>query len=195
MAIGLGIPLLVSSVTVGAYREKLKSLDAQATPLSRYQSEISGTQAEIEEVGQKIAGIKGLVETRSNWITLFSDLQARLIRVEDVWLERLEVLRPQNGQVARSALSGSLFAGLAARRGSANGEQQTLRLNLSGRLLDRFNPLSKVSAESQNRVKDLLSRFVESEFIVALEDERFDVSQPGVLKFDFILVVNPQHPL
>jgi len=182
-------------VTVGAYREKLKSLEAQAAPLTRFQGDLRRTQAEIEEVRQKIAGIEGLVETRANWITLFSDLQARLIRVEDVWLDRLEVLRPQSGQVKQSALSGSLFSGLAARRNSASEPQQTLRLNLSGRLLDRFNPLSRVSQESQNRVKALLASFVESDFILALEDERFDTSQLGVLKFEFILVVNPQHPL
>jgi type IV pilus assembly protein PilM len=52
-----------------------------------------------------------------------------------------------------------------------------------------------VSQESQNRVKTLLASFVESEFIIAIEDERFDNSQPGVLKFDFILVVSPAKPL
>ena len=44
-------------------------------------------------------------------------------------------------------------------------------------------------------MKTLLASFVESEFIVAIEDERFDNAQPGVLKFDFILVVNPGKPL
>jgi type IV pilus assembly protein PilM len=44
-------------------------------------------------------------------------------------------------------------------------------------------------------VKTLLNSFTESQFIVRLEGERFDNSQAGVLKFDFILVVDPQRPL
>jgi type IV pilus assembly protein PilM len=84
---------------------------------------------------------------------------------------------------------------LAGKPAQGGGEVQSLRLNLAGRLLDKNNPLSKVSQESQNRVKTLLASFVESDFIVALEDEHFDNTQPGVLKFDFILVVNPAKPL
>lgn len=195
LAIALGVPLLVSSVTVGAYEEKLRNLDAQVEPLRRYNRQIAETNQNIQRIRGQIAGIKGLVETKSNWITFFSDLQDRLVRVEDVWLEKVQVLRPTGPQSQQSALSSSLFGGLAAKQVADGSQVQSLRLNLAGRLLDKNNPLSKVSQESQNRVKTLLTSFVESEFIVAIEDERFDNLQPGVLKFDFILVVNPAKPL
>jgi type IV pilus assembly protein PilM len=162
--------------------------------LRRHSTSLRQTRDEIDRVRKQIEGIKGLVETKSNWIVFFKDLQERLVKVEDVWLEKLEVLRPQ-GTVQTSALAGSLFGGLSAKPAAPGSESQTLRLNLAGRLLDKNNPLSKVSFESQQRVKTLLSSFTESEFIVRLEGEHFDNSQPGVLKFDFVLVVDPKHPL
>ncbi|BET66885.1 hypothetical protein ASA1KI_18030 [Opitutales bacterium ASA1] len=194
----LAIPVLVDSVVLGSYRERLASLDAQAQPLRRYAAQIGETGERIDHIREQIDGIKGLVETKSNWITLFTDLQARLSRVEDVWLERLEVLRPQGQSAQTSALAGSLFGGLAARAQAGENAAEAsapLRLMLAGRLLDKNNPMSKVSPESQNRVTTLLASFVESEFIVRLEGERFDNSQPGILKFEFILVVDPERPL
>lgn len=190
----LAIPVLLNSVTVGAYREKIATLEAQARPLRRYSDELRRTRDDVDRLRQQIAGIKGLVETKSNWLTFFNDLQARLVKIEDVWLEEVHVLRPAGQQAQTSALAESLFGGLAQRRNPQD-QSQTLRLNLAGRLLDKNNPLSKVSPESQNRVKTLLTSFVESEFIVSLENERFDNSQPGILRFDFILVVDPQRPL
>jgi type IV pilus assembly protein PilM len=96
-------------------------------------------------------------------------LQERLGRVEDVWLEKL--------QVAPGAAGTSL------------------RLLVSGRMLDKANPLSKVSPETFSRVKTLLASVVDSPFVGAVEAARFDNSQPGILKFDFVLVTNPQRPL
>jgi hypothetical protein len=70
-----------------------------------------------------------------------------------------------------------------------------LRLALSGRLLDVRNPQSKVSQESLQRVKELLASFTDSQFITAVENERFDTNQNGLLQFDFTLVINPQKTL
>jgi type IV pilus assembly protein PilM len=70
-----------------------------------------------------------------------------------------------------------------------------LRLRFSGRLLDRENPLSRVSQSSYERVTLLLSRIGESEFVEAVEGERFDASALGILRFDFTVVVNPRKRL
>ena len=193
VAASLAIPVMVSWVMRNAYRERVQTLDVQALPLRNYSARIQRGREEAELVRKQIAGLKGLVETKSNWIFFFRDLQERLVKIEDVWLDGLEVLRPQTGAAQSSALASTLFGGLAPRPGNAPAE--SLRLHLAGRLLDKNNPLSKVSFESQQRVRTLLNSFTESQFIVRLENERFDNSQPGVLKFDFILVVNPQRPL
>jgi type IV pilus assembly protein PilM len=70
-----------------------------------------------------------------------------------------------------------------------------LRLLLSGRLLDKNNPISNVSSDSYERANRLLASFAESRFVTAVENERFDNSQPGILHFDFTLLISPQQPL
>ena len=57
------------------------------------------------------------------------------------------------------------------------------------------NPQSKVSPESLQRVKELLASFTGSKFIKAVENERFDTNQNGLLYFDFTLVINPDQTL
>jgi type IV pilus assembly protein PilM len=44
-------------------------------------------------------------------------------------------------------------------------------------------------------VKRLLAGFAGSPFVTAVENERFDTSQNGILRFDFILVINPRQTL
>jgi type IV pilus assembly protein PilM len=72
---------------------------------------------------------------------------------------------------------------------------EVLKLRLEGRLLDVSNPLSTVSQESNKRVSALLESFAASEFIDHLENERFDNNLPGILKFNFTLVVDSTRPL
>lgn len=191
VAATLAIPIMVLWVTRESYRERARTLDTQAIPLRSLDRRIQQARAETAKIRHQIDGIKGLVETKSNWISFFRDLQERLVKIEDVWLDGLEVLRSQ-GPVAGI---GTRFFGQEIRPPAPRGETASLRLHLQGRLLDKNNPLSRVSFESQQRVKTLLSSFTESQFIVRLENERFDNSQPGVLKFDFTLVVNPERPL
>ena len=45
------------------------------------------------------------------------------------------------------------------------------------------------------RVKRLLAGFAGSSFVTAVENERFDTSQNGILRFDFTLVINPRQTL
>ncbi|HCR28891.1 MAG TPA: hypothetical protein DIV79_02595 [Opitutae bacterium] len=81
------------------------------------------------------------------------------------------------------------------RNGNAGDEDPKVRLLLEGRLLDVANPLSTVSQESNRRVSALLSSFSDSKFVESLEDERFDNNVPGILKFNFTLVVDSVQPL
>ena len=70
-----------------------------------------------------------------------------------------------------------------------------LKLTLSGRLLDVANPQSKVSVEARQRVQQLLASFTGSQFIASVENEKFDNTQNGLLRFDFTLVINPKKTL
>jgi type IV pilus assembly protein PilM len=115
--------------------------------------------------------------SKDAWESLLADLQTSLTGTGDVWLERMQVI-PQEPSGSASEL-----------------ERARLQLRISGRLLDRENPLSRVSQNAYERVTALLERFLESPQISGIEGERFDASDPGILRFDFTLVVNPQSGL
>ena len=168
-------PLWYYRGAVKQAEQQLAGLEAELRPARAIQSRNASNLAALQEVRQQIDALHGLVSSKSNWINFLTDLQSRLVKVEDVWLERLVVSRPP-----------------ASDRDSAN---PSLRLVLSGRLLDRKNPLSKVSTDSNARVRRLLESFKESRFIAEVENERFDNLQPGILRFDFTLVVDEGNPL
>ncbi len=150
-------------------QEKTAGIERELAPLRERAARNRAKLLRLGEVQQQIAGLLSVYDRRASWLGLLADLQERLVRVEDVWLEKL--------QVAPGAAGTSL------------------RLLVSGRMLDKANPLSKVSPETFSRVKTLLASMVDSPFVGAVEAARFDNSQPGILKFDFVLVANPQRPL
>lgn len=123
----------------------------------------------------KIAGLEGLAKSKSNWINLFIDLEARLMEQKDVWLDNLRVVR------------------------TGEGKNQKYNLELTGRLLIReFNPDDPTAydpTKAVERINKLLASFTSSSFIKKFENVRTDPSTPRILKFDFTLVVNPDKPI
>lgn len=193
------VPLVVQSGrALAAARGQIDEIRQAALPFESNQNKIRSNLAVLEEARAQIAAVQSLAESKNNWINFFSDLQDRLVKVEDVWLESLSVLRSAPG--AQAAPAGGLFGGGAPAEEpalDADGQpvKPVLRLQLSGRLLDRRNPVTRVSPDSYERVKSLLASFVDSQFIQAVERESFDPNTPGILRFDFILVIDPARPL
>jgi hypothetical protein len=71
------------------------------------------------------------------------------------------------------------------------GESATAwRFTLSGRMLDKGNPAATAGADAYTRVRSLLQALARSPLVGAIENERFDGAQPGVLRFNFTLVMN-----
>jgi type IV pilus assembly protein PilM len=181
----LVLPIVHFNDRVRHTNEQSAQLEAKILPLRELKAVQTADLQRIDSIRAQITAIQSLVGSKSNWINFFTDLQQRLVKVEDVWLEKLQVLRPSTDDVAATA-EGEVGVVAAA---------PVLRLQLSGRLLDTANPLSRVSGESFERVKSLLKSFGESQFISSVEKEKFNPTQPGILSFDFILVVDPKKPL
>jgi type IV pilus assembly protein PilM len=195
------------TVTSGSL-DRISQVDSHLMPLRAIESRNAENIRQIEEAAKQIAALRGSYETKANWINFFADLQERLVKVEDVWLDKLQVVRPplpEPGAVpeepppqedAPAPADGTAApAENPAPEAPAVPKGPPVRLALSGRLLDVTNPQSKVSPESTLRVKQLLASFTGSQFIAAVENERFDNSQNGLLRFDFTLVINPKKTL
>ncbi len=154
---------------------KAVALEARLRPWRATVLRNADNLAKLQQVQAQIAALQGVAEAKSRWVGLLADLQDQLGEVEDVWLDRLQLVRlPPPGPGLRAG---------------SPPEAPGLELVLSGRLLDADNPGSKVSAESEERVRQLLAGFTRSPFIAAVKDERFDNSQPGLLRFDCTLVI------
>ncbi|MGH7945725.1 MAG: pilus assembly protein PilM [Opitutaceae bacterium] len=228
VVIALMPPIVYLHRVTIATLERVSQVDGQLMPLRAVEQRNAENLRQIEEATKQITALRGAYETKANWINFLADLQERLVKIEDVWLDKLQVVRPplpepggeqvvEGGQAAPDA--GQPAAAEAGQVASDGGRQATsettaaadpnttpeapptvpvrppVRLTLSGRLLDVANPQSKVSSESLQRVKQLLASFTGSQFIAAVENERFDTNQNGLLKFDFTLVINPRKTL
>ena len=181
-------PVFYFQNRVARANDQVALVEGQLRPLRSVEARNVDHLAQIEEAKKQIAALEGLVATKGNWLEFLADVQTRLAGVGDVWLERIQLLPPPSadGIEAAPVVEGAAPVARAV---------PPLKLTLSGRLLDVTNPVSNVSPESFARVKSLISGFTGSPFVTAVENERFDSTQPGLLRFDFTLVVNPKRPL
>jgi type IV pilus assembly protein PilM len=191
------VPLVIqSSRVLAAARTQVEEVNKGILPLQAVQSKITENIEALDRAKAEILAVQSLAESKNNWINFFSDLQDRLVKVEDVWLESLQVLRAGPSDASAGGLFGAAPVPEEPQLDAdGNPVKPVLRLQVSGRLLDRNNPVSRVSPDSYERVKSLLASFVDSQFISAVEKESFDANTPGILRFDFILVIDPARPL
>lgn len=180
----VAIPLVSSRVEIDRYRQEIQNLDTNIEPLRSLTVEINDKREEVERMGTFIGKAGDLIATKANWIEFLNDVQTRLTSVEDVWIDRMDVVRPSNGAKKSTRLSDR-----------SEVVDSNVRFRIEGRLIDVANPLSTVSQASNERVNELLGSLSDSEFVAALEEERFDASTPGILKFNFTLVMNEERPL
>lgn len=186
VALSMLAPIYYQLQAQGAYEEQQKQIKSRLQPLLAFEAQIKEQQEQAEQIRNSISQIEGLVNSRSNWINFFSDLQERLVGVEDVWLETLAV--------DRSAPTVEMNEdGVQVTRGTS------YRLRLSGRLLlrdvDTGNERALDARRASARVNALIERFAESEFIQAVESVQFDTSDRRILRFNFTLVVDQEKPL
>jgi type IV pilus assembly protein PilM len=169
LAVAALVPPVLHFRAVAAEADRMNaSIEAELVPLRERDGRNRANLQRLEELRAQVAALQGIHDRRTAWLDFLGDVQERLVQVEDVWFERMSVVSPPGSP---------------------------LRLAVSGRMLDKTNPLSKVSPETFHRVKTLLASIVDSPFVAAVEGERFDNMQPGILKFDFVLVADPARPL
>jgi len=187
--VALAIPAVHYSGEARTTRRQVDELDALLAQPRSVNSRNRENLRLIEEAQAQAGAIGALVGTRSNWINFLSDLQRRLGNVGDVWIDRLQVIRATQEMPTPDP---GLFGSPASETPDA---RTPLRLFVAGRLVDRRNPVSKVSQESTDRVRALMASLDDSPFIAAVENERYDTTQPGILRFEFTMAVDPERPL
>jgi type IV pilus assembly protein PilM len=192
VVVALALPAAAFWVSADEAQRKISQIQSEVDRMERIAKTNQENDKTLKETLESIKGIRELAATKSNWINFFTDLQARLHEVEDVWLDELKVERID------TTLQQSSAAPVA--ENPAEGPPVVLRLKIKGRLIDRQHPTTRVSNDSILKVKKLAAAFATSPFIKPPKPgenpgDTFDSDSPGVLKFNLVLDVNPAKPL
>lgn len=162
-----------------AYSDNVEMIQAGLRPLIMKQNQIRSYREKAENVSQSIKHLEGLVNSRSNWIRFFVNLQKSLHQAEDVWIDKLNVVRDL----------------------TTDGKS-SYEVVVEGRLLVReaVNGLDNIDQKAlSNQIKSLRANFEDSEFIISSHSPVvvFTNLHRGlyVLPFSINLVVDPDKPL
>ncbi len=174
----------------------LGAMKAKTRPLESLQSRIADTRRDAQAIRDQISQIESLVNTKSNWITFFTEIQDRLTQVKDVWLEDLKVVRER--PAATQSDGGLGGDGLGGEAAPAALPPPTYHVLVSGRMLLRdFDPNNpgEFQKRATQRINRLFEGITDSQFIEKVEGESYDFSDRRILRFRVTLVVNPSKPL
>ena len=167
------------------FEDKAEAGDAQianyreaAAPFQKDKATIAVNIEAAESVKASIEQVEGLVQSKSNWIQFFAEMQESLSNAEDVWLDGLKVLRAKEDGTSsyEVALEGQMLV-----RETAGGSQGIDRDVLT------------------RRIRSLIASLKTSAFIVDSKPPRIRWSMLNdglnVLPFEIKLVIDPAKPL
>jgi len=159
--------------------EQVRVIQAGLQPLQSSQAQIRDSQTQAEAASEAIQRVEGLVNSKSNWIQFFAELQESLHLAEDVWLDKLNIVREQSAE-GKSSYE-VLVEGQLLVREAVNGAE-----NIDEDVLS-------------DQLKNLRSSFEDSEFIVSSHSPVITWTKLreglNVLPFSINLVVDPAKPL
>lgn len=193
VVVALALPAAGFWVSADKAQQKISQIQSEVSRMERIAKTNEDNDKKLKEALESIKGVRDLAATKSNWINFFTDLQARLHEVEDVWLDELKVERIDTTNLQQPSAA-------PVTSDPSEGPPVVLRLKIKGRLVDRQHPTTRVSNDSILKVKKLAAAFATSPFIKPPKPgvnpgDTFNSDSPGVLKFDLILDVNPAKPL
>jgi type IV pilus assembly protein PilM len=158
-----------------AYEKAGLATEAQVAPLQSYQSQILDNADKAVKISESIRRVEGLVNSKTNWIQFFAELQASLTNAEDVWLDSLEVQRD---------------------------EKDSYVVVIEGQMLVRETSGETLGIDQEvisRRIKGMQSSFEESKFIASSRPPNINWSDLrnglNVLTFSINLVVDTAKPL
>jgi len=174
-------------------RLEIAEMDAAISTLRRIDASNRAKRERLAETNRQRSALQKLARARAAWITLFSDLQARLAEVQDAWIERLEISPFDPGELqGRLETSGSQSSTIPRDRASGAPEAPGgVRIRIAGRLFDAGRLFASTSDGPGQKATVLRAALRAAPFVSAIEHEHFDDSQPELLFFEITLRLSP----
>lgn len=161
------------------FSAEAQTIQSKVAPLQSRLSVISENAEQAGQLSASIRQVEGLVNSKTNWIQFFAELQQSLALTEDAWLDALRVVRenPEGGEASYEVvLQGQMLV-----RETVDGTGGIDEAVLS------------------SRIRSLQSSFESSAFIVSSRPPNINWSSLrnglNVLPFTINLVVDTSKPL
>jgi type IV pilus assembly protein PilM len=181
-------------------KQEMKQVQARNIALQAMHAQIEAQANTAQDLHDRISKFEGLMNSKSNWIVFFSELQQLLFDVKDVWLDNLSVDRSQPAPTP--GMPQPQPGGQAA----VPAGPPTYTLNVKGRMLLRnFDPTNPDAVHSNSDVaiksiQSLAGSFAKMPFVKSSESDilqtfKLDQHDPRLLGFEFSVNIDPEKPL
>lgn len=173
----------------------LKELKQFAQPYQSNEALISENQAKAQILSQSISQVEGLVETKTNWIQFFADIQESIYDAKDVWIDDLTVLRQNADEDPfEDAYGYSDFE-----ESEEGAEMPDYEVVVKGKMLVRQSASEINQDVLADRIKQIKASFEDSNFVVASKQPKISWKYLSdglrVLPFEINLIIDTEKPL
>lgn len=173
-------------------RAETAEVEAAISAVHRIDARNRSNLARLAETNRRIAALRRLARARSSWMTLLGDLQERFASVQDVWLDRLQILAP-DARESSGVTAATAQADVKPRGGSPGLPEAAtgVRLLIVGSLFDVDKLTAGAGDEPSPKANLLLAVLRASSLVGAVEREQFAGGQPGLISFEITLRLAP----
>jgi len=174
-------------------RAETAEVEAAISAVHRIDARNRSNLARLAETNRRIAALRRLARARSSWMTLFGDLQERFASVQDVWLDRLQILAPDARESSGAPAAVTAQSDVKPRSGSPEPPEAAtgVRLLIVGSLFDVDKLTAGAGDEPSPKADLLLAALRASPLVGAVEREQFAGGQPGLISFEITLRLAP----
>ena len=173
----------------------LKQLKQFSQPYQINEALIEENQAKAKTLSQSIGQVEGLVETKTNWIQFFADIQESIYNAKDVWIDDLTVIRQNADEDPFEDVYGySDYEELDEVTGLPEYE-----VVVRGKMLVRQSAADINQDVLADRIKQIKASFEDSNFVVASKQPKISWKYLSdglrVLPFEINLIIDTEKPL
>jgi type IV pilus assembly protein PilM len=173
----------------------LKELKQFAQPYQSNEALIGENQAKAKMLSQSISQVEGLVETKTNWIQFFADIQESIYDAKDVWIDDLTVIRQNEDEDPfEDAYGYSDYE-----ESDEVADVPDYEVVVKGKMLVRQSASEINQDVLADRIKQIKASFEDSNFVVASKQPKISWKYLSdglrVLPFEINLIIDTEKPL
>lgn len=174
----------------------LKTLKQVAQPFESNEAVIEKNEATAKILSKSISQVEGLVETKTNWIQFFADIQESIFKAKDVWIDDLTVVRQdENEDPFEDDYSYSDYDDEYEEAPA----QPAYEVVVKGKMLVRQSASEINQDILADRIKQIQASFEDSNFVVSSKPPKISWKYLSdglrVLPFEINLIIDTERPL